>query len=45
MVEYKENLLIFGGTNGNKTLNDMWYFETNTKSWKQIEGKDTPEVY
>jgi N-acetylneuraminic acid mutarotase len=26
MVEYNGNLLIFGGTNGVKTLNDMWSF-------------------
>ena len=31
MVEEKGNLLIFGGTDGNHTLNDMWIFDTKSK--------------
>ena len=45
MIEYSENLIIFGGTCGAKTLNDMWIFDTKNKTWKCVEGKDTPEVF
>jgi N-acetylneuraminic acid mutarotase len=44
MLELNENLLIFGGTDGAETLNDMWIFDTKSKEWKQIETKDTPDV-
>ena len=44
MVEYKGNLLIFGGTNGVKTLNDMWNFNLTSKKWEKLECLDTPEV-
>lgn len=44
MISYKQNLLVFGGTNGSKTLNDMWLFDSKNKAWQQIEAKDTPEV-
>jgi hypothetical protein len=42
MVEYKGNLLIFGGTNGVKTLNDMWTFNLASKKWEKLECLDTP---
>lgn len=43
MVEYKGNLLIFGGTNGVKTLNDMWNFNLTSKKWEKLECLDTPQ--
>jgi len=39
MVEHKGSLLIFGGTNGSKTLNDMWMFDLASKTWTIIENK------
>jgi hypothetical protein len=45
MVEYKGNLLIFGGTNGVKTLNDMWNFNLTSKKWEKLDCIDTPEVF
>ncbi len=36
IVEHQDKLLIFGGTNGAQTLNDMWLFDTKAKTWKQI---------
>lgn len=44
MVEYNQGLLIFGGTNGVKTMNDMWSFEMKDKKWSKVDSKDTPEV-
>lgn len=44
MVEHSGSLLIFGGSNGSKTLNDMWKFDLKVKRWEQVESKDTPEV-
>lgn len=44
MVEYNQSLLIFGGTNGVKTLNDMWSFSLQEKKWSRVDSKDTPEV-
>lgn len=45
MVEIKDSILIFGGTDGVDTLNDMWIYNIQTHEWKCIETKDTPEVY
>jgi hypothetical protein len=39
MVENNGNLIIFGGTNGVKTLNDMWQFDLKVKKWDKIENK------
>jgi hypothetical protein len=36
MVEYNDSLLIFGGTNGVQTLNDMWSFSLKNKTWSKI---------
>jgi hypothetical protein len=33
LVVYKDSILVFGGTNGVKTLNDMWKFDLKTKTW------------
>jgi UDP-N-acetylglucosamine:LPS N-acetylglucosamine transferase len=45
MIEHKGNLLIFGGSNGSKTLNDMWTFDLAAKKWTAIDNKSTPEVF
>ena len=44
MVTEGQCLWIFGGTNGQKTLDDLWKFDLNTKKWEKIEQKNTPEV-
>ena len=37
MVADGENLYIFGGTNGNHTLNDFWKFSLTSKKWSSIK--------
>jgi hypothetical protein len=39
MIIAEGNLIIFGGTNGSKTLNDMWKFDLKEKKWKVIDSK------
>ena len=45
MVEYQDGFIIFGGTDGSQTLNDLWSFNFKTQEWKQIDTQDTPEVH
>lgn len=45
MVSQGESLYIFGGTNGEKTLDDMWRFDTKLKRWEKLEGENGPEVF
>lgn len=42
MVSQGQNLWIFGGTNGQKTLDDLWKFDITAKKWNIIEQKNTP---
>jgi len=35
---------VFGGTNGIKTLNDLWRFDLKTKIWSEIKTDNPPEV-
>ncbi len=44
MTEADGKLLVFGGTNGEKTLNDLWTFDVKAKEWQRVDNKDTPEV-
>lgn len=44
LVVYKDYVLVFGGTNGTKTLNDLWKFDMNTKTWSEIKSDHNPEV-
>ena len=44
MTSHNGKLIIFGGTNGEKTLNDFWSFDLHAKQWKKIDSKDTPDV-
>lgn len=44
MVTEGQALWIFGGTNGQKTLDDLWKFDLATKKWDKVEQKNTPEV-
>ena len=39
-----QNLWIFGGTNGQKTLDDLWKFDIVAKKWERVDQKNTPEV-
>lgn len=36
MVGEGQNLYVFGGTNGEKTLNDLWKFNLTEKKWTKI---------
>lgn len=42
MVAEGQNLWIFGGTNGQKTLDDMWKFDLTAKKWTKVEQKNIP---
>ena len=42
MVAINGAIWMFGGTNGNSTLNDMWKFDLAGKKWECVETKDTP---
>ena len=33
---HNDCIWIFGGTNGTKTLNDLWKFNLTTKTWTEI---------
>jgi len=44
MVAYGDNLYIFGGTNGEKTLDDMWKFDLKARNWQKIQCEAPPEV-
>jgi len=35
---------MFGGTDGNNTLNDLWRFGVNEKKWVQVATNDPPVV-
>ncbi len=37
MVVDNDNLIIFGGTNGQNTLNDFWKFSLTQKKWEIIK--------
>lgn len=39
MAEHNGSLIIFGGTDGSKTLNDMWQFDIAQKTWSMIDNK------
>lgn len=36
MVSEGQNLWIFGGTNGQKTLDDLWKFDLTAKKWSKV---------
>jgi protein phosphatase len=36
MVELEGNILIFGGTDGVNTLNDMWIYDTKAHEWRNV---------
>lgn len=36
MVAEGQTLWIFGGTNGQKTLDDLWKFDLTQKSWTKV---------
>jgi hypothetical protein len=36
MVAYKDALYIFGGSNGEVTLNDFWKFSLSNKKWEKV---------
>lgn len=44
MVADNRSLWVFGGTNGNHTLNDFWKLDLQSKSWTLIKTENPPEV-
>ena len=43
MNSYKKYLILFGGHNGIKHLNDLWTFEINNNTWTKLElNSDKP---
>lgn len=36
MVPDGDKIWLFGGTNGQKTLNDLWKFDIKTCSWDLV---------
>ena len=42
MVAEGQALWIFGGTNGQKTLDDLWRFDLGKKIWQRCEQKHSP---
>ena len=36
MVKYKNQIFIFGGYDGQDRLNDLWSFNLETKTWREI---------
>ena len=44
MVGYKDSLYVFGGSNGEITLNDFWKFSFTTKKWENLSTDKSPSV-
>lgn len=44
MVAEGGYLYVFGGTNGQNTLNDFWKFSLSSKRWELIKTENVPEV-
>ena len=42
MVLVDDKIWVFGGTNGQNTLNDFWKFDCKTNKWETIESKNVP---
>ena len=38
----QDMIIVFGGVNDIKTLNELWTFRTNTNTWSQIENEESP---
>jgi hypothetical protein len=36
MIAEGNNLWIFGGTNGQKTLDDLWKFDLTNNKWAKV---------
>jgi len=39
---HKNNLYVFGGTNGEVRFNDIWVYDLINQSWRQIQPKENP---
>jgi len=39
---YKDNLLIFGGYDGSKRINDLWCYNFATMRWALLNDNDAP---
>ena len=39
-VVHDNKLVLFGGFDGSRWLNDMYVFDFDTKSWKEIQSRD-----
>jgi hypothetical protein len=39
---FNNDVWVFGGTNGVKTLNDLWKFQMATKTWKEVKAENPP---
>ena len=44
MIANNGSLYIFGGTNGQNTLNDFWKFSLSKKQWECLKTESCPEV-
>ena len=44
MVSESDCLYIFGGSNGEHTMDDFWKFSLNKRSWEKIKSENPPEV-
>ncbi|CAG8752875.1 16590_t:CDS:10, partial [Gigaspora margarita] len=45
---YKDNIYIFGGTDGIRCYNDLWCYDTQNNSWSEISSNDfnpSPRCY
>ncbi|KAG1757769.1 hypothetical protein EDB19DRAFT_1891465 [Suillus lakei] len=36
-VTYQDRIIVFGGTDGQYHYNDTWSFDTNTKTWSELQ--------
>lgn len=42
LVVKGDEVWVFGGTNGTKTLNDLWKFNMKTKKWTEVKAENPP---
>jgi hypothetical protein len=44
MVVKNGIIWLFGGSNGKKTLDDFWNFDTKLNKWSRVKVQDGPDV-
>ena len=44
MVVHDGCIWMFGGSNGKKTLNDLWKYQPKEGKWSKVENDEGPEV-